>query len=319
VFYSEWREAPGEITLGAGPDFIPLDVRIEARRGEDGTSPLVADLGTMLYTPPKNWRKGEYEIFAFNHFPDILYIFSSSNEVQSRFLRRLAFFVEKRGFVGRLAHDEELRGLRDWGAHDYKSADLARFFQAAAAERFPLNSHELLLKEILLANGIIRQEGSAIVEGKGALVGMSLGISADRLPYYLIHETVHGLWFTIPELRDVFRAFYHSLSDIEKSYLKSAFDYREYNVLEDEDLLITETAAYLLQQVPAEAPAYYERTISYWFNHSSSERKREWADFLAKNPAIFERRSAFLQEKLREITGLRAENFFDLLPKDGAL
>jgi hypothetical protein len=285
---------------------------------ESGTLPLTASLGTMLYTPRGNWRYGEYELFAFNRFPDIIYLFSTSNAVQSLFLRRLAFFVEKRGFTGRLAHDEEIQDLRDWGAHDYKGADLARFFQKAAEENFPLNSHELLLKEILLANGIIRQDGSAITAGKGALIGMSAEFSVDRLSYYLVHETIHGLCFTIPELQEAFASFYHSLSDIEKDYLKSAFDYREYNVLADEALLITETAAYLLQQPPVDTPAYFERTISYWFAHSQSARKGEWADFLKADPKIFERQSAFLQQKLLEITALGKETFFDL-PKDSAL
>jgi hypothetical protein len=287
--------------------------------GEEGPRPLLADLRTMLHTPKENWRYGEYEIFAFTHFPDIIYLFSANNAVQSLFLRRLAFFVEKRGFTGRLARDEEIQDLRDWGAHDYKSADMARFFQKAAEEDFPLNSHELVLKEILLANGIIRQEALTIRTGKGALIGMSVEFSTDRLSYYLVHETIHGLCFVIPELQEAFASFYHSLEDIEKHYLTNAFDYREYNVLADETLLITETAAYLLQQPPADTPAYFGRTISYWFNHSPSARKKEWVDFLKEDPRIFERQSAFLQQKLGEITGLREETFFDLLPKDGNL
>jgi hypothetical protein len=143
----------------------PLAPGQAAGEASADSRPILVDLGTMLHTPPKNWRYGEYELFAFTHFPAIIYLFSADHAVQSLFLRRLAFFVEKRGFVGRLARDEEIENLRDWGAHDYKSADLARFFQTAADDKFPLNSHELLLKEILLANGILTQEGSAITAG----------------------------------------------------------------------------------------------------------------------------------------------------------
>jgi hypothetical protein len=318
VFNSERRGTPLSLRIenGAG-SFWVSGVEIQKRAAGKAAEPLAADLGTMLYYPQARWRNREYEFFRLNHEPRILYIVSANHAVQSAFLRRLAFFVEKRGFAGRLARDGEIAHLRDWGAHDYRSADLARFFQKAENEHFPLNQKELLLRELLLANGVIRRARNGIEAGEGALIGFSAEIGDDRLPAYFVHETVHGFYFIMPALRRAFKESFDRYPDAEKDFLRAAFDFREYNVLEDGDLLINETAAYLIQQLPAETPKYFNDIIGYWFRGAGGSA--ETAAWVKNNSAVFARQSEELQAKLFALTGLRVENFFDLLPKNRGL
>ena len=44
---------------------------------------------------------------------------TASYAVQARFFRRLAFYVEKQGYRGRLLTDAELGSRRGYNAHDY--------------------------------------------------------------------------------------------------------------------------------------------------------------------------------------------------------
>ena len=239
VFHRErWGELPREITVRvkgeAGGEFTVLDIMLLFR--PPGSDPLAADPGTMLHYPHSLWRNEEYETFSHNLYPGLLYLVSDSFTVQSRFLKRLAFFTEKTGFVGRLAKDEEISHLRDWFAHDYRSGDLAAFYDLARRQNFPLNEYELVLRELLLKQGIIRAESGSYVKGEGALLGFSIQ-SGNRLPVYYVHETVHGLEFIIPELQKVFLDFFDTLSSYEKDFMRDALLYRGYNVLEDRQLL----------------------------------------------------------------------------------
>jgi hypothetical protein len=282
----------------------------------------------MMYYPRSCWRNPEYELFAFNLYPGLLYLVSESFTVQSRFLKRLAFFTEKPGFAGTLAKDEDIAELRDWFAHDYRARDLARFFQLAREESFPLNSSELLLRDMLLARGIILDEGGRYVEGRGALIALSVE-SRNRLPVYYVHETIHGLQFTMPAVQTLFNEFFDSLSSHEQDFIRTALVYREYNVLEDRDLLAAEAAAYLLQQRPEETDKYFREYIRPWYTAYQEARRRNTAEedraytgaleYLEANPGIFGRRSAALEEKFRALTGLQAETFYELLPKDRSL
>ncbi|MDR1142614.1 MAG: hypothetical protein LBK77_00150 [Spirochaetaceae bacterium] len=330
VFQSlRWGALPEEITIEAEGVEI-LAVRVDVSLKDDPLVPVNADLGTMMYYPRSRWRNAEYELFTFNLYPDILYLISESFTVQSRFLKRLAFFTEKPGFAGTLAKDEAIADLRDWFAHDYRARDLARFFQLAREESFPLNPSELFLRDILVARGIILDDNGRYAEGRGALIALSVE-SRNRLPVYYVHETVHGLQFTMPEVQNLCNEFFDSLSSPEQDFIRTALVYREYNVLEDRGLLAAEATAYLLQQRPGETDRYFREYIRPWYVLYQERRLRNAGEtaegsytdavlgYLAANPGIFGRRGAALEERFQALTGLRAETFYDLLPKDRSL
>ena len=95
-------------------------------------APIPSDLGLVgSYYPRSAWRQSDYELFAWNLYPSILIFDMRSYEVQSRFFKRLAFFVEKRGFRGEMLSDAELAARHGWNAHNYRPEDLAGFYNVA--------------------------------------------------------------------------------------------------------------------------------------------------------------------------------------------
>jgi len=120
---------------------------------DDPFMPLPADLGTLLLYDPEYWRNPDFELFSWTRFPGILLIDTRNYDVQSRFFKRIAFFVEKKGFAGRLLDDGTMEPLHGWNAHDYRAFDLAAFFDRAFKEQFPLCNEERILFELLKRNG----------------------------------------------------------------------------------------------------------------------------------------------------------------------
>ena len=92
----------------------------------DGSNLIGLTTAVLLYDP-EHWRQPDYELFSWTRFPGILIMDTASYAVQSRFFKRLAFYVEKRGYRGRLIPEEEFAGLHGFNAHDYRAEDLARF------------------------------------------------------------------------------------------------------------------------------------------------------------------------------------------------
>ncbi|MDR0409910.1 MAG: hypothetical protein LBH18_05890, partial [Spirochaetaceae bacterium] len=117
---------------------------------DDGMTPVIADTGFILKYPQDKWRNESYEIFFWESFPNILIFDTASYAVQDKLFKRLAFFAEKKGFKGRLARDEEIADLHGWNAHDYNAETLARFFDMAEKDAFPLLDEEIALREILI-------------------------------------------------------------------------------------------------------------------------------------------------------------------------
>jgi hypothetical protein len=221
--------------------------------------PVPADPGIMLGYPREAWRDRRFEIFRWDRFPSILVFDTADYAVQNLLFKRLCFFVEKKGFRGRLAHDWEIADLHGWNAHDYRAEDLARFFDAAAD--FPLSPEERELERILLDAGIIRRRDGRISAGEGAVLSVSRQ-SADYLRFtFMAHEGFHGLFFTDPGFRDFSRRRWEGLSRQAKNFILSYFDYQGYDT-GDEYLMINEFMAHCLQQPVSQVPRYFGETLA---------------------------------------------------------
>jgi hypothetical protein len=221
--------------------------------------PVPADPGIMLEYPRDAWRDRRFEIFRWDRFPSVLVFDTADYAVQDRLFKRLCFFVEKKGFRGRLAHDREIADLHGWNAHDYRAEDLARFFDAAAD--FPLSPEERELERILLDAGIIRRRDGRISGGEGAVLSVSRQ-SADYLRFtFMAHEGFHGLFFIDPDFRDFSRRRWEGLSRQAKNFILSYFDYQGYDT-GDEYLMINEFMAHCLQQPVSQVPRYFGETLA---------------------------------------------------------
>jgi hypothetical protein len=272
--------------------------------------PLPADPGTVLLYDPDYWRQRDYELFSWARFPEILIMDTASYQVQSRFFKRLAFFVEKRGYRGRLVSNEEFSGLHGFNAHDYRAEDLARFFQAAREELFELNPEEELLKEILLRNGIIREQGT-FTPGHGGILSISRSSYPVLRRHLLTHECYHGLFFSLPEFRQAAIQAWEGLAENEKEFWRLFFRWVGYDT-EDPYLTVNEYQAYLLQQ-PRSGVRYYfttltaSRLISSYPGQAAGVR-----EFLRRDPDSFIRGFDTLEASLKRIARMEGGRLIEL-------
>jgi hypothetical protein len=222
--------------------------------------PIYADPALVLEWPMEYWRNRDYEIFQWSGFPEILIFDFADYAAQDRMLKRLAFFVEKAGFRGRLAHDAEIAELHAWNAHDYRAEDLARFFDTARKTGFPLLKEERELEEILLNERIIIEDQNGISAGEGGIISISRE-SPDYLRYrFMAHEGFHGLFFIDEDFRDFSRRRWEQLSSSAKRFIVSFFEFQQYDV-RDEYLLVNEFMAHVLQQTVSQAAEYFGSRI----------------------------------------------------------
>jgi hypothetical protein len=219
--------------------------------------PIPADPGLVLSWPAESWRDRRYEVFRWEQFPSLLIIDFADYAVQDRMLKRLAFFTEKKGFRGRLAPDSEIAGLHAWNAHDYSAEGLARFFQAAREAQFPLLAEERELERILLNEGVIHRSGGGvtITAGEGGVVSISRESNASLRALFMAHEGYHGIFFIDADFRDFTRKRWRQLPAQARRFIVSYFGYQQYDTA-DENLLVNEFMAHILQQ-PVSLAGYY--------------------------------------------------------------
>jgi hypothetical protein len=223
-------------------------------------APIAADPGLVLAWPQERWRDRRYEVFRWDQFPSLLIFDFADYAVQDHMLKRLAFFVEKTGYRGRLVGDEEIAGLYGWNAHDYKADDLARFYQLARESNFPLTAEEREMEQILLTAGIIRNSGAAIQEGEGGIISISRE-SADYLRVrFMVHEGFHGLFFIDDDFRAFCRRRWQQFPAEARRFIISFFDYQRYDTA-DEYLLVNEFMGHILQQPVSQAGYYFGQAL----------------------------------------------------------
>lgn len=217
----------------------------------------LADFGRILRAPPGQPGR-DYDLYRWDLMPSILIFDFRDYATQDHYLRRLAFFVEKAGYKGRLMTDAELGSLHSWNAHDYRPEDLAAFFELARIKGFPLNKEELALRSLLLERGVLRQQDQAYGPGAGALIS----ISRESAPYlrtmFLTHESTHGIFFADPEYRDYIRGIWAAMGKEEKWYWLLFLGWKEYDT-SNSYLLANEYQAYLLQQVLPLVTEYFTK------------------------------------------------------------
>jgi len=177
--------------------------------------------------------------------------------------------VEKRGWRGRLAHDEEIADLHGWNAHDYRSVDLARFFQTAREQDFPLSREELELEQILLDEGLIWETLDGLVGGEGGILSISREASEALRVLFMAHEGFHGLFFIDEDFRDFTAERWEAFPEDGRQMFLTFLDDQEYDI-EVEFIVLKEFSAFLLQQPVAHAPFYFGIRMPYRISN------REW-------------------------------------------
>lgn len=279
----------------------------------DPFTPIPADMTAIMEYPRENWRDAEFELFAWNIFPDVLIFDTEDYGIQAGFFKRLAFFIEKKGYAGRILTDEELEGKHGWNAHDYRSIDLASFFQAASDRRVDLNEFELLLKEILIENGIIlyNEAEDLYLPAGGGIISISRSSGDYLRELFLFHEGMHGIFFVSQDYRarcfDIWEGIPHNL----RSYFESFFRWMNYDA-DNEYLAVNEMQAYLLQQKAENAEYYFRNHRSVPALLGNGNSGSEVGTLLGGDDTPFRDAAEQVRSALFETTGVWHDRFFCL-------
>lgn len=234
--------------------------RLSAKADDRILYPFVTDLGMIMSWPRDHWRNQDYELYEWEQVPHVLFFDFADYKIQNDFLTRLAYFAEKTGYKGTLVDDEFVQSHHGYNAHDYKAKDLAAFYTLAEARGVTLNRREYLLRDILLANGIIRDEGNGMyAEGAGAIVSFSRA-SAEYLRWqFLAHESWHGIYFTSPEFRAEVDTIYDRFDPTSLAFIQTFWETQpglNYD-RHDDYLMRNELMAYIMQQSLARIGPYF--------------------------------------------------------------
>jgi hypothetical protein len=280
-------------------------------------APIPADLATILSGYPRSaWRREDFEVFSWAAYPRLLIFDTADYATQARLFRRLAFFVEKRGFRGRLLSNAELASRHGWNAHNYRPEGLAPFFTEAERQGFALNAEEQLLRDILLANGIIRRVDGGYAPGEGGILSISQASYPLLRELLITHEAFHGIFYEEEAFRDGVREVWDGLSDAERSYWRGLLGYMTYDPA-DEYLMVNEFQAYLLQQPLDRARGYLRGVLAPRYARARPNRRAEIERFLSAYPDTFLRSARAVEQVLRRLTPLEAGDVLLLLPADG--
>ncbi len=192
-------------------------------------------------------------LWRFAAEPEIVVAIFPTMHAQAMALNRVAAFIERPGSPRNHVLDETaLRAALGTGAedfdsyyygHDYRAADLARFFATAAADGLALHEAERELQARLAAAGLFAPPM------KGALI--SLPPQGDGLldpparATILHHELSHGAYFTNADYAGYVKLFWSRLTAAERAAFRRFLGFQGYDTAND-DLMRNETQAYLV-------------------------------------------------------------------------
>ncbi len=264
-----FRPSPPAPTLPAPPP-APAPLRLPDIVSADEANILAA-------------RSPALQVFRFADMPEVLVLSFPSLHEQGRMLNRVGAFVEKAGMPrDRVVGDEEFGGaVRRTGdtedtyyyGHDYRAADLARFFAAAAHEGPPLRAEEVRLRTLLEAEGVLAPNAV------GAVISIppesaTPPIDAAARAAILHHELSHGLYFTNAAYAAYVRTFWQTvLSDGQRAGFRRFLGGEGYDTA-DEDLMMNEAIAYL---VHTPDPRYFRPELAGLGDEEAAQLRRSFA------------------------------------------
>jgi len=222
------------------------------------TSPAAASLKAVLADVRPNAEALPFRPYRWDRFPLIIILDTADSASQDRMFSRLAFFLEKRGFRGRLLDNVELSKLHGWNAHDYGAEGLASFFNAALRVDFPLNPEEITLRDLALEEGIVTIVRDRFKPGAGGILSISRSSTAIERRLLLTHESFHGIFFASAEYRALCFELWDSLDPGARRFFTRFLDELGYDA-EYRYLAVNEFQAYLMQQPLRFAPEYFQR------------------------------------------------------------
>jgi len=218
--------------LPAPPPAIPIDTETEAQI--DATQPCAIKVSRLA-------QDGDIVVIDF-----------PSLTTQGLMLDRVAALVEKAHLprdrvLDDVALNQAIYNCGDtiesyYYGHDYKAADLRRFFDLAETDGVTLNKDELWLKTLL------KQLGWLAPGANGAIITLPAAvapITPEMRAVILHHEISHGAFYTIPAYARYAADFWQSLTPRDRADFTGFLGRQGYDT-NNTNLMLNETQAYLI-------------------------------------------------------------------------
>ena len=245
--------------------YVPTESAF-SEKGERLPYAVTADLGCIPSWPSELWQRKDFELFRWNMFPNILVFDFANYAVQDTYLKRLAFYVEKAGYRGKLWADNDIKNLHGYNAHDYRAESLAQFYEVARTQNFKLNDSEYLLRDILIMYGIIaRNTDGSYVPGDGGIISISKESNVSLREKLLVHESFHGIYFGDASFRQKVTDVCNVMDPQSLLFIKQYFASQPtlgYD-LNDTYLIENEVMAYIMQQAVSAQKAYFADDLAW--------------------------------------------------------
>ena len=209
----------------------------------------LADEADLLAVPAD-----KLHVFRLKPAPNILVFLFPSLTVQGHMLNRVGAFVEKAGVphdhvLGDAAMSAAIAAGHDtvesfYYGHDYRAADLARFYDTARADGIGLDHEEMDLHGLL---------DRAHFWSSGAPEAMITlppaggdGMDASARATILRHEISHGVYFTDPAYAAYVKHFWSDvMTEDQRARIRAFLGSENYDTT-NEDLMRNEMQAYLV-------------------------------------------------------------------------
>jgi hypothetical protein len=277
--------AGGWMLLRPAP-LLPMPPQPQAESGRSRPFDIVsADAAAILAARP-----AALQVYSYQPAPRILVLSFPTLHEQGRMLDRMGAFVEKTG----LPHDRVLdeadlqAAIRLSGdtedtyyyGHDYRAADMARFFALADRDGIALHPEEETLRRLLI------QQGLLVPGAVGAIITIppvSVWPEIDEAARATIleHELSHGAYFTDPAFAAYARDFWQNvLTEAQRAGFRRFLGTEGYDTT-NEDLMLNETQAYL---VHTPDPRFFRPALA---GLSDAEAARLRQVFVAHSPAAW--------------------------------
>jgi hypothetical protein len=234
-----------------------------------------ADEATILAARP-----ADFQVFRYTAAPHVLVLSFGGLHAQGRMLDRLGAFVEKTGLPhDRVLDEQDLQAAIRWSGdtedtyyygHDYRAADIARFFALADRDGLVLHPEEETLRRLLT------QQGMLVPGAAGAIISIppetvSPPIDAAARATILHHELSHGVYFTDPAYAAYARRFWQdTLTEAQRAAFRRFLGGEGYDTT-NEDLMLNEAQAYL---VHTPDPRYFRPELV-GLNEAEAKRLRD--------------------------------------------
>ncbi|UGQ16211.1 hypothetical protein [Borrelia sp. RT5S] len=252
----------------------------------DINKPISSDLKFIFNYKKENYRRDSFEIFNLIVKPEIYVLKFKHLKDQSLMLKRLAFFMEKKNFRGRILSNEELENKKGWAGHNYRLEDIITFFNMAKKSNTKLNKEELILRNIIINNKLAYIEDNTIkVRDKSRNIAFATysedaTISREAQMIIFMHEILHMYFFTDANISKAISAlWYKNVPQKDKRAWIKFLDSKDYDI-KSNSLVINEFYAYMLQ-IPKEDIAEFLVNTKY-FHKSDAKNYEELASKLEK-------------------------------------